>query len=108
MAKEKDPNSKPKTRTSATTPESSEHRAAALAMKLALKKLEDGTASNQLIIEMIRLGSTESALKKERMEQEIELITAKTDSIKSEKRSEELFADAIAAMKKYRGDKEDD
>lgn len=108
MAKEKDEKSKPITRTSATTPESSEHRAAALAMKLALKKLEDGTASNQLIIEMIRLGSTESALKKERMEQEIELITAKTDSIKSEKRSEELFADAIAAMKKYRGDKEDD
>ena len=38
------------------------------------------------------------------MTRQAELLTAKTEAIKSQKRTEELYADALAAMKRYSGE----
>ena len=37
------------------------------------------------------------------MEKQKELITAKTESLKAQKRMDELYAEAITAMKSYQG-----
>lgn len=93
---------------SAATPDSLENKCIAMAMDLAAQKLADGTATSQLIVEFIKRGS-----KKERMEQEImaeqkKLLVAKTEMLQSQKQIESLYADAITAMKKYRGEIEVD
>ena len=81
-----------------------ENRCIALAMDLAEQKLIDGTASNQTICWFLKLGSQKERLERESLEKDIQLKAAKTDAIKSAKRTEEMFAEAIAAFKSYQGD----
>lgn len=92
----------------ARTPEARENQMIALATDLAEQQLRDGTASAQVISHYLKLGSTKEKLERQRLEKEVELITAKTESIQSAKRSEELFEKAVEAMKSYRGEQEDD
>lgn len=75
----------------------------ALAVDLAEKKLRDGTASNQVIAHYLRLGSTKERLEKEKLRKEYELLDAKAEAIKSSKRIEELYSNAIKAMRVYSG-----
>lgn len=42
-------------------------------------------------------------LEKEKLEKENALLRAKTESIESQKRVEELYSNALAAMKRYSG-----
>ena len=42
------------------------------------------------------------------LEKQKELITAKTESIRAAKRVDELYAEAITAMRAYSGDRGDD
>lgn len=81
-----------------------------LAMALAEKKMIDGTASNQMICYYLRLGSSEEKLKRQMMEKQKELIDAKTETLKSAQRTEELYANALKAMRRYggRGEEDDD
>lgn len=75
----------------------------ALAVDLAERQLMEGTASSQVITHYLKLGSTKERLEKEIMEKQKELITAKTESLKAQKRMDELYANAIKAMKSYQG-----
>ena len=79
-----------------------------LAVDLAEKQLREGTASSQVITHYLKLGSTKEKLEKEILEKQKELITAKTENLQSVKRIEELYANALAAMKEYRGDDNED
>lgn len=79
-----------------------------LAMDLAEQQLRDGTASSQLITEFVKRGSTKARLEKEIMEEQKELLAAKAESLKSAKRVEELYAEAIKAMRTYSGHGEPD
>lgn len=93
----------------ALTPEARENQLISLAVDLTEKKLRDGTASNQLIVHYLKLGSTKERLEKELMEKQKELMDAKTQNLKSAKRIEELYADALDAMRNYRsGDDSDE
>lgn len=92
----------------AFTPEDRENQMIALADSLAEKKLRDGTASNSLIEYYLKRGSTRERLEKEKLEREIELLTAKTDAIASAKEVEVLYKEALAAMRSYRGEDSDD
>ncbi len=92
----------------ALDPEARENQLIALADSLAEEKLRDGTASNQLIIHYLRLGSTKERLEKEKLEKENELLRAKTEALESAKRSEELYAEAIKAITRYTGHYEDE
>ena len=94
----------------ALTPESRENQMISLAVDLAEQQLRDGTASSQVITHFLKLGSTKEKIEKEILEKQKELISAKTEALQSAKRVEELYADAINAMKRYsgRGDMDDD
>ena len=85
------------------TPESRENQMIALAVDLAEKQLLEGTASSQVITHFLKLGSTKERLEKEKLEEENKLLRARTEALQSAKRVEELYSEAIAAMRKYSG-----
>ena len=87
----------------ALTPEARENQLIYLATDLAEQQLRDGTASSQVITHYLKLGSTKERIEKEILEKQKELITAKTESLQSSKRMEELYMNAISAMRKYSG-----
>lgn len=91
----------------AITPEGRENQMCALAIDLAEKQLREGTASSQVITHFLKLASSKDKLEKEILEKQRELLTAKTEALKAEQRIEELYADAIDAMKEYSGKKID-
>ena len=92
----------------ALDPESRENQLISLATNLAEQKLRDGSASNQVILHYLKLGSTKERLEKEKLEVEAELLKAKKEAIESQERSEKLYADAIVAIRHYSGNYEDE
>jgi len=92
----------------ATTPEARENQLIALAVDVAEKQLINGTASSQVVTHFLKLGSTKEKIEKEILEQQKELIKAKTESIQSAKRIEELYINALNAMRAYSGNKRGD
>lgn len=92
----------------ATTPEARENQLIALAVDLAEEQLRNGTASSQVITHYLKLGSTKERLEKEMMEEQKKLLVAKTEMIESSKKTEELYAQALAAMKTYGGQPTDE
>lgn len=92
----------------ALTPEARENQLIYLATNLAEQQLKDGTASSQVITHYLKLGSTKERIEKEILEKQKELITAKTENLQSSKRIEELYANAISAMRKYSGHGDED
>lgn len=91
----------------ALTPEARENQLIYLATDLAEKQLREGTASSQVITHYLKLGSTKERIEKEILEKQKDLITAKTEALQSSKRIEELYAEAITAMRKYSGHPDD-
>lgn len=91
----------------ATTPEARENQLIALAVDLAEKQLLEGTASSQVISHFLKLGSTKERIEKEILIHEKDLIKAKTEAIQSGKRVEELYKNALNAMRSYSGQKGD-
>lgn len=87
----------------ALTPESREDQLVALAINLAEKQLLEGTASAQVISHFLKIGSTKERIEKEILEEQKDLIKAKTEALKSEKRVEELYEEALNAMRRYSG-----
>lgn len=87
----------------ALTPEARENQMIALAVDLAEKQLMEGTASSQVITHFLKLGSVKAQVELEKMKKEVELTEAKTKSFQTQERIEELYANAINAMKIYSG-----
>lgn len=87
----------------ALTPEARENQLIALAVDLAEKQLREGTASSQVITHYLKLGSTREKIEQEIMEKQKTLLSAKTDAIKSAQRLEEVYENAIKAMRIYSG-----
>lgn len=107
MAKVKATNSSQSFRP-ALTPEARENQLISLAVDLAEQQMRDGTASSQIITHYLKLGSTEKRIEKEILEKQKELITAKTEALQSQKRIEELYSEAIKAMRRYNGHGDDE
>lgn len=87
----------------ATTPEARENQLISAAIDLAEKQIMDGTASAQVITHFLKLGSSRERLEQEMLAQRTELVSAKTDSIHQQERIEELYSNAIDAMRRYSG-----
>ena len=87
----------------ALTPEARENQLISLATDLVEKRLMEGTASSQETTHFLKLATTKARLEKEILEKQKELITAKTEALQSQKRSEEMFAEAIKAFRNYSG-----
>lgn len=79
-----------------------------LAYDLAEQRLRDGTASSQLIHDCMRLDPRRDRLERDILEEQKKLIVAKTENLESSKRLEELYINAVKAMKRYQGDTSDD
>lgn len=104
MPKKKEPKEFPRRSRPALTPEARENQLIALAIDRAEQQLLDGTASSQVITHYLKLGSTKERLEREKLERENELLRAKAESIQSAQRIEELYKNALDAMRSYRGE----
>lgn len=105
MASRRVDNKTPKTprRPPATTPEARENQMIGLAVELAEQQLAEGTASSQVITHYLKLGSSREKLEQERLGRENELLEAKREAMESAKRVEELYGQALDAMRSYAG-----
>lgn len=92
----------------AISPEAREQQLIALAVDLVEQRLLDGTASSQETTHYLKMASTKARLENEKIKYELELTKAKTESIKSQQRSEEMFEAAIRAFKGYSGQGRDE
>ena len=94
----------------ALTPEARENQMIALAVNLAEKQLREGTASSQVITHYLK---RDAEKKKNDVELQIlqkqkELIEAKTESLRAAQSNEELYKNAINAMREYAGGNDDE
>lgn len=92
----------------ALTPEARENQMISLAVDLAERQLQEGTASSQVITHYLKLGSMRERLEREKLEEENKLLKARTEQIQSMKRIEELYEEAIKAMRNYGGQGDQD
>lgn len=97
------PSSQPRRMRPALTPEARENQMISLAVDLAERQLMEGTASSQVITHYLKLGTMKERLEREKLEEENKLLRAKTEAMQSAKRVEELYANAISAMRRYSG-----
>ena len=103
MAQKVKNESSKKTFAPAMTPEGRENDLISMAVDLAEQKLRDGTASSQLISHFLKLGSEKARLEKEILEEQKKYLAAKTESMSESKHIEELYSNAINAMRAYSG-----
>lgn len=87
----------------ALSPEARENQLISLAVDLAERQLMEGTASSQVITHYLKMGSTKERLEKEKLMEENKLLRAKTENLQSMKHIEELYQEAINAMRDYAG-----
>lgn len=87
----------------ALTPDAREQQLISYAIDLVEQRLLDGTASSQETTHFLKLASSKSRLEKDILEKQKELISAKTENLKSIKKMEELYGEAIKAMRNYAG-----
>lgn len=86
----------------AASPEERENQLISMATDLAERQLAEGTASSQVITHFLKLGSMKEKLELEKLKKENELLVAKTESLESAKRVEDLYIEAMEAFKGYR------
>lgn len=87
----------------ALSPEAEEGQMIALATALVKQRLIDGTASSQETTHFLKLASQKYRYETEILKTQKDLIVAKTEQIQSQKRVEELYAEALSAMRSYAG-----
>jgi len=102
-ARRRSPEVQTSRRKPATTPESRENEMVSLAHDLAERQIREGTASSQVVTHFLKLGSSRERLEQERLEHENELTRVKIEAIASQKRVEELYMQALDAMRSYSG-----
>lgn len=87
----------------AFTPEARENQLISRAMDLAEKQMMEGTASSQVILHFLKLGSSRERLEQKKLERDIAMLEAKKNSLESSQRTEETYAKALEAMRRYSG-----
>ena len=90
----------------ASNPEAQENLMISLAIQLAEKQLRDGTASSQVLTHYLKLATEERRLEKKILEKQADLIEAKTENLRSGTKLEEVYTEALKAMRSYSGEGE--
>ena len=90
------------------TPEARENQLISLAMDLVEERLRNGTASSQETVHFLKLGSSKEKLEQQILAEQKKLVVAKTSAIESQERIDELYANAIKAMRTYSGQSEEE
>lgn len=87
----------------AMSPEAYENRLINKAYKAVEKRIDSGEATAAELVHFLRQGSIKEQLELEKLKKENALLTAKTESIASQKEVKELYSEAINAFRKYSG-----
>lgn len=87
----------------AITPEARENQLINLAMENAERQLKEGTASSQVIVHFLKLGTTRAELEKEKLKKENTVLDAKAKAIESSEETKILYENALKAMRNYAG-----
>lgn len=87
----------------ARTPEERERQLIALATDLVERRLREGTATSQEIVHFLKLGCTQAKADLEKTELEKELLKAKCSAIERQEHSDEMYTEALRAMREYAG-----
>lgn len=95
-------------RPSAKTVERREAQLVSMAMDLAEEQMLDGSASAQVITHYLKLGSMRERLERDRLRSENQLLKARVDQLAASARLEEVYAEAIKAMRSYQGQEPED
>ena len=98
------PRGRPRKHRPATSLEGRENQLVSLASDLAEKQMIEGTAAAAVITHYLKLGTTRERLEQERLQNENLLLSAKIDQLASAKKIEELYGQALNAMRQYAGD----
>lgn len=85
------------------TPEGRENEMIALSFDCAERMMREGRASSQIICHFLKLGTRKYEYELEKLKTENQLAAARTEQIEAEKKTGELYADAIRAMGVYSG-----
>ena len=83
--------------------EAREQQMIAKAERLAEKKLDDGTASSQLIIHYLERDTAKKKLELKILEGQEKLIRAKTEALQSAAQIKTLYDEAMTMFRKYSG-----
>lgn len=94
-------------RAPASSQEARENQLTSLAEALAEKQMMEGTASSQVITYYLKLGSQREKLERDKLKSEVEMLRAKKEALESAQRIEELYSEAMKAVKTYRGESND-
>lgn len=86
---------------SASTSEGKENELISLAYELVKQRLMDGTATSAETVHFLKLGSAKERLEMKKTEKELELMDAKKEALESAKHIEDLYTNAIKAMREY-------
>lgn len=92
-----------RSRRPASTPELREQQLVSDAMEFAEEQIRNGTASSQIVTHFLKEGSPRAQLERDKLIQENERLKAQVAQMASAKRVEELYDEAIQAMRKYSG-----
>lgn len=84
-----------------------EGRLISQAMRLASKRVADGSASDQLVLHFIKLGSSMVELERQKLEQERALVEQKTKLLINQNAMGDEYQAVIDAIRGYRGGNED-
>ena len=103
MARRKSSEGEGRRRKPATTPEARENELISMAADLAEEQIEGGTASSQVITHFLKLGSSRERLEQQRIRHENELSQVKKEALESGRRVEEMYKNALDAMRSYSG-----
>lgn len=87
----------------ATRPQNRENQLIDLAMGLVEERIRQGKASDSLLVQICRMGSSREKLEKEHLRVQNELARAKTHSIESADRMDAMYQEAMQAMRTYSG-----
>lgn len=87
----------------ALTPEARESQLISLAVDLVEQRLLNGTASSQETTHFLKLASMKNRLEIQKLQEQNKFLQAKTEALQSAKRIEELYSEAISAMRSYNG-----
>lgn len=90
-------------RAPAKTVDAREKQLVALAVDLAEKQLRDGTASSQVMTHYLKLGTIREGVERQKLEEEVKLLKAKTKAYESAEQTDQLYRQALDAMRAYTG-----
>lgn len=94
--------------TPARTPEARENQLINLAVEETERRLLNGTASSQILTVLLKLATTKAQLELEKLRSDISLQKAKEQEIEDKATSSDLFTQALAAFRNYKGDMSDE